>query len=178
MRCRRSLGTVISMERGTILWESDEVFVMVDAQRLEADRATATAIGAATTIGDLRTAELADWGRSLVDTYVDLRQDKDLVADNSAPWELDSVLDSSEVADLVPVPWDAYQVAAWLDRNVIDGHLHLGGGSPAGIDGYAPTDLGLLLAALRDAGWQVEERPGLVEEYWKIIDLVTGHAEL
>jgi hypothetical protein len=150
----------------TVLWEEAELygFVVEPADRFEETLATMRALRQASNWGEIRAAELAPWGRRQIEQYEEhLADELEAVPGDDEPWDYEDIAES--VIEVMPLPHDAANTAAWLGRDVLAAHAEISGGSPGGhIDSYRIRDRDGFLAALETAGFEPVHRPGLLQE--------------
>lgn len=152
-----------------VLWEDAELYGLViePEVRFEQTVATMQTLRTASTWGEVRAAELAPWAQRLVTQYEqDVEAFDGTVLADDQPWQYDDI--SESVVEAMPLPHDVASTRDWLDAELLEAHAEVGGASPGGaIDGYHVRDRDAFLNALRDAGYEPEHRPGLLDELFR-----------
>jgi len=151
----------------TLLWEETELhgLVIETEERFEQTLTTMRTLRRASTWGEVRTVELAPWARQLLEQHEEYLADEGEVPANETRWDYDDI--SESVVEVIPLPHDAEQTRRWLGTELLDAHADVGGASPGGnIDGYRIRDQDAFLDALREAGYEPEHRPGLLEQIY------------
>ena len=153
----------------TLLWDEDqyEGLVVEPADRLDETLATIAFLKQVATLGELRSRDLPKWAAGLVTSTEERLRVDDIEATEDVEVTWQDLAES--VLDVVPVPWDAASVTDWLDEELLAAHAHVSGATPVNIDGYDVADRDAFLAALRERGFELQHRPGLVQEYHRAL---------
>lgn len=147
---------------GRILWDDDPAdgFVLEPAVRLDETLRTVGRMRTATSVAELESGPLPNWAAQVVAHH---RDDAD-GDPATVGWDWGEM--GEVVTDVVPLPWDARSLAAWLPPDLFARHVAASGASVGGhSDGYMIDDRDGLLAALAKRGHELERRPGLVATF-------------
>ena len=154
-----------------IYWDDEHGgLVVVDpAERFHANLASFEALKAARTFGDLRRASLEPWARHVVEVQAQyLEDDEDVEVDDETSWDYERASDM--IGESAPLPHAAEVVVRWLGHKLLDQHADVGGAIPGGdIDIYEIRDRDAFFHALRERGYQLEHRPGLLGAYFSAL---------
>lgn len=154
----------------TVLWDLDETgrLVLEPKDRMQQTMQALAALRQASTVGELRRAELPSWAEQVVESKVELLEDEGVDDVEATAWRRSEM--SELVVDTVPLPCDAGSLTQWLDEGLLHEHATVGGASPGGhSDTYWVHDPAELLADLRRQGYKLERRPGLAQEYFRAL---------
>ena len=114
----------------TVLWDLDEAgrLVLEPEDRMRQTMRTLATLRQASTVAELRRAELPSWAEQVVESRVELLKDEGVDAVDATAWRRSEV--SELVVDTVPLPWDARSLTQWLDEGLLHEHATVGGASP------------------------------------------------
>ena len=152
----------------TVLWDHDETdgLVLEPEERMHETLRTVETLRQATTVGELRRADLPAWAARVVESTVEHLEHEEVGDIDGAAWNWSE--ESELVIEVVPLPWDVASVTQWLDKDLLAKHAEIGGASPGGhIDTYRVRDQQALFADLERHGYTLEHRPGLREVFYR-----------
>ena len=151
-----------------ILWEASETYGITALVSREDHDEYVSAIRALTEaerFGPLLSADLPHWAERIVNEQREGLEDEGKSVSEDTPWVF-SLHDRDDEAYPCPWDWNHLTEAEWA-AEVEDVLLAYGSisGSPGHIDVYRVDDIGGLIGALSERGYELERHDGLVDAY-------------